>query len=318
MYAAMGRVVFGYFLIIPVSWATESLSGTHVKEFYQQAASHTQWTLAAVLFFSLVATIKFINLYINFAGYMHVVIGIGRMAGFQLPENFNHPFRSENMLDFWSRWHITLSEWFKFYLFNPLLKAVSGRWGSRERTPYLGVMTFFITFIVMGVWHGTSTIFLVYGLLLGLGVSANKLWQLQAVKVLGKAGYKDLCNNPLYRYFSRSATLGYFAVALTCIWIPPEVADYFTDAVGLGVGLSAIIALTVIYALALAFLDGAARLLRLGLYEPLAKLGLPHFTSIYGMSEVAMAVWTTVFIFIMLTLAALLNSPSPDFIYKGY
>ena len=60
-------------------------------------------------------------LYFNFSGYMDIVIGSGVLLGQSMPENFDKPFSARSFLEFWQRWHMTLSQWFKFYLFNPLL-----------------------------------------------------------------------------------------------------------------------------------------------------------------------------------------------------
>src|SRR3546814_7265352 len=105
---------------------------------------------------------------------MGVAIGLGRLLGIAIPENFNRPELARNFLEFWSRWHITLSDWFKFYVFNPVTKELLRIADRPTLTPWLGAVGFFLTFFVMGVWHGTSATFVVYGLLLGLGVSLNK------------------------------------------------------------------------------------------------------------------------------------------------
>jgi D-alanyl-lipoteichoic acid acyltransferase DltB (MBOAT superfamily) len=158
------------------------------------------------------ASLFLLHLYFNFAGYMNVVIGIGVLAGLRLPENFKDPFRTANFIDLWSRWHITLSEWFKIYLFNPLLKAMGRRWADAVPMAYLGAISFFITFAVMGIWHGTTGYFLVFGLLLGLGVSVNRLWQIVAAKRLGRDKYRLLCERAIYADASRSTAIAFFSM----------------------------------------------------------------------------------------------------------
>jgi D-alanyl-lipoteichoic acid acyltransferase DltB (MBOAT superfamily) len=169
--------------------------------------------------FSAAAVLYTLYLYFNFSGYMDIVIGLGGLLGQTLPENFREPFAARNFLDFWTRWHITLSEWFKTYLFNPLLKALAGRFRSPAAMPWLGVFCFFVTFLVMGLWHGTTTVFVAYGLLLGFAAGANKLWQLVMTRRLGKAGYRALAEQGVYRALCRGATFAYFALALTCLWV---------------------------------------------------------------------------------------------------
>jgi alginate O-acetyltransferase complex protein AlgI len=70
---------------------------------------------------------------------------------------------------------MTLSQWFKFYLFNPLLMLRMSAFPAPALTAYLGVVAFFVTFLVMGIWHGTTAVFVIYGLLMGAGASINKI-----------------------------------------------------------------------------------------------------------------------------------------------
>jgi D-alanyl-lipoteichoic acid acyltransferase DltB (MBOAT superfamily) len=158
-------------------------------------------------------------LYANFAGYMDIVIGIGGLIGQELPENFDRPFQSRNLLELWTRWHITLSQWFRTYVFNPLLKVLAARVTSAKLAPYLAVVAFFVTFLLMGVWHGATSVFVLYGLFMGAGASINKLWQVLAVKRWGKARYKAWCEMPPVIYLARGTTFAYFAFGLTCLWL---------------------------------------------------------------------------------------------------
>ena len=172
-------------------------------------------------------------LYFNFSGYMDVVIGAGKLLRIDLPENFNHPFHASDFLDLWSRWHITLSEWFKFYVFNPFLKALTSRWNSSCLEPYFGVAAFFLTFLVMGLWHGTTGIFFFYGLFLGFGVSANKLYQVLMTKRLGKKNHQHLIHFIPYVYGCRGLTFAYFAIAVTCFWVDVNQLRVLAQALGL-------------------------------------------------------------------------------------
>ncbi len=192
-----------------------------------------------------------IYLYANFAGYMDVIIGFAALMGLRLPENFDRPFAARSFLEFWSRWHITLSDWFKFYVFNPILKALTERWGGPKRLPYLAALAFFVTFVLMGVWHGTSGNYLFYGVWLGVGVSANKLWEVWLRKRLGRAGYAALGESRLYGAAGAGLTFSYFSIALTCVWMDPaRVLWYFGHlgafglaAVWVGVGAVAVVIL---------------------------------------------------------------------------
>jgi D-alanyl-lipoteichoic acid acyltransferase DltB (MBOAT superfamily) len=147
----------------------------------------------------------------------------------EIPENFNRPYLATNFLDFWSRWHITLSEWFKFYLFNPLTKELLRVVDRPALAPWLGAVGFFVTFFVMGLWHGTSDRFVVYGLLLGAGVSLNKAWQVALTKRMGRRPYAALCARRWYRILARSLALSYFAFALILIWFDLDALWYLAQ-----------------------------------------------------------------------------------------
>ena len=95
-------------------------------------------------------------LYANFSGYIDIVIAIARLMRVRLPENFDRPFSASSFLDFWSRWHITLSTWLKTYVYNPLLLALMRRFSSIALQQFLGVFCFFVTFFLVGLWHGRT------------------------------------------------------------------------------------------------------------------------------------------------------------------
>lgn len=171
-------------------------------------------------------------LYANFSGSIDVVLGLGRLFGLALPENFDRPFRAGNLLELWNRWHITLSQWFKFYLFNPLLKLFGRFGGTPTAMLWAGVAGYFMTFFLMGVWHGTSWAFVAYGALLGAGVAGTKLYESLATRRLGKKGLASLRGRLPYAAAARGFTFAYFAVALALWWLPP--AKFFTAGTLLG------------------------------------------------------------------------------------
>ena len=120
------------------------------------------WTLALMLY----CYIFF--LYANFSGYCDLVIAAGSLLGYKIPENFNYPFLARNILDYWSRWHITLGHWIRDYLFTPIYKGGATRFPAH--TSAVAVFGYFVAFTVAGVWHGSTWNFLVYGLLHGIGI----------------------------------------------------------------------------------------------------------------------------------------------------
>lgn len=96
-----------------------------------------------------------LQIYFDFAGYSNMAIGMGRMFGFELPRNFNYPYVAESITEFWRRWHITLSQWFRDYVYIPL----GGNRVSRLRT-YLNL---WIVFLLCGLWHGAALTFVFWG-----------------------------------------------------------------------------------------------------------------------------------------------------------
>src|SRR5208282_517472 len=138
------------------------------------------------LFAAIQLTVAYpIFLYANFSGYIDIVIAMARLMRVRLPENFDRPFSASSFLDFWNRWHITLSNWLKTYVFNPLLIALMRRISSSKMQPFLGVFCFFVTFFLVGIWHGRTSEFVIFGALQGGGVAINKLWQLCLSRTMG-------------------------------------------------------------------------------------------------------------------------------------
>jgi alginate O-acetyltransferase complex protein AlgI len=103
-----------------------------------------------------------LQIYLDFSGYTDMAIGIGKMLGFKLPENFNFPYVSKSISDFWRRWHITLGAWFRTYLFIPLEF-------SRKKAKFLRQQTnLLIVFFLTGLWHGADWNFVIWGAYYGV------------------------------------------------------------------------------------------------------------------------------------------------------
>lgn len=190
--------------------------------------------LVPAFYYALAAPLYFLFLYANFSGYMDMAIAIARLFGIILPENFNKPFHAANFQDFWSRWHMTLSDWFKVYAFNPLLKRLMRWFPARAAEPYLGVATLFVIFLTLGMWHGASWEFMLCGLLFASGVAANKLYQVEMIRRLGKKPFRALTARPLYVWAARGLTLAWFAVCLTTFWRPVAGIGALTLQMGIG------------------------------------------------------------------------------------
>ena len=157
-------------------------------------------------------------LYANFSGYIDIVIALARLMRVRLPENFDRPFSATSFIDFWNRWHITLSTWLRTYVYNPLLVALMRRIPSLAMEPFLAVFCFFVTFFLVGVWHGRTSEFVFFGVLQGGGVAINKLWQLGLARALGMKRYRTLARSPAYVSLARGLTFSWFAFTLFWFW----------------------------------------------------------------------------------------------------
>lgn len=108
-------------------------------------------------------------IYFDFAGYTDIAIGLGLLVGIQLPENFNRPYLKPNLTQFWNNWHITLTQWFRAYFFNPFTRALRSRYRNLS-VGWIVLITQLSTMILIGLWHGVSWNFVLWGLWHGLGL----------------------------------------------------------------------------------------------------------------------------------------------------
>jgi alginate O-acetyltransferase complex protein AlgI len=109
------------------------------------------------------------QIFLDFSGYTDIAIGLGCWLGINLPENFNHPYLKPNLTQFWNNWHMTLTQWFRAYYFNPLTRAMRG---SKKPLPawFILLFTQVTTMVLIGMWHGITWSFIVWGLWQGIGL----------------------------------------------------------------------------------------------------------------------------------------------------
>ena len=129
-----------------------------------------------------------LQIYYDFSGYSDMAIGLGRIFGFYYEENFNYPYLSSSITEFWRRWHISLSTWFRDYLYIPL--------GGNRKGLGRTCVNLFIVFLATGLWHGASMTFIIWGIYHGLFILSERLW---LKKVLDRNPVKFL--NHLYAMF---------------------------------------------------------------------------------------------------------------------
>src|SRR5436309_2300370 len=143
-----------------------------------------------------------LQLYFDFSGYSDMAVGLAWLIGFRFPQNFNSPFKAQNISDFWRRWHMSLSAWFRDYLFIPL--------GGSRRGPARTTMNLVLTMVLAGLWHGAAWTFVVWGLFHGVLLGTHGL--------LRKVGL-----TPSSLLFNRTVTF-LFVVAAFVVFRAPDLS----------------------------------------------------------------------------------------------
>ncbi len=159
------------------------------------------------------------QIYFDFSGYSDMAIGLGKMLGFTFPENFNHPYISASVTEFWRRWHMTLGSWFREYVYIPL---GGNRKGLRRQ-----MVNILVVWMLTGIWHGAGWNFLLWGLWFALWLILEKAFLARVLSVLPKA-FGILYNSLIVLF-------GWVFFALEK---PGQVGDYLGAMFGGGSGLS--------------------------------------------------------------------------------
>lgn len=159
------RLVIGLFkkFVVADCLALIALNSTNAAQLQS-----TGWTWVMLYAYSL-------QIYFDFSGYTDIALGIARWMGFRLPENFNHPYLKPNLTQFWNNWHMTLTQWFRAYFFNPVTRAL--RSGKRPLpVGWVILVTQLATMILIGLWHGITWNFVLWGAWHGVGLYVNNRW----------------------------------------------------------------------------------------------------------------------------------------------
>lgn len=114
------------------------------------------------------------QIYFDFSGYSDMAIGLGKMFGFHFPKNFDYPYMSKNVTEFWRRWHMTLGGWFRDYVYIPL--------GGNRKGIILQIRNILVVWMLTGIWHGASYNFILWGLYYGVFLIIEKVWLLKWLK----------------------------------------------------------------------------------------------------------------------------------------
>ena len=133
----------------------------------------------SVLFYWLNAVAFSLQIYFDFSGYSDMAIGLGKIFGFNFPENFDHPFVSRSITEFWRRWHMTLGSWFRDYVYIPL--------GGNRVSALKWVRNIAVVWILTGFWHGAQWNFVLWGVFFGVVLAIEKLWLGRIIEKMPKA-----------------------------------------------------------------------------------------------------------------------------------
>jgi alginate O-acetyltransferase complex protein AlgI len=155
--SGLRRMAWGFFKKLVVA----DRLALYVNDVYADPQAHTGPQLAlATLFFAF-------QIYCDFSGYSDIAVGSARVMGFRLMENFDRPYASRSIAEFWTRWHISLSHWFRDYVYIPLGGSRCGAWRHARNL--------MLTFALSGLWHGAAWTYVAWGLLNGLYLVAGQL-----------------------------------------------------------------------------------------------------------------------------------------------
>jgi D-alanyl-lipoteichoic acid acyltransferase DltB (MBOAT superfamily) len=146
----------------------DTLAWFALSDGFAQYVHSTGWMWVLLYAYSL-------RIYFDFSGYTDIAIGLARLMGIRLPENFNAPYLKPNLTQFWNSWHMTLTQWFRSYFFNPIT-----RWMRSVKRPIPQVLMILLaqvaTMVLIGLWHGMTLSFLFWGLWHGIGLFIHNRW----------------------------------------------------------------------------------------------------------------------------------------------
>lgn len=169
-------MVWGYFMKLCIA----DRAALYVDAVFNNLEHHSGSSV------SLASFLFTMQIYCDFCGYSLIAIGVAKVIGFDLMENFHRPYFSTNIKNFWKRWHISLSTWFMDYVYIPL--------GGNRCSMRRHLLNLFITFVVSGMWHGANWTFLIWGAYHGVLIVINTLWHKFGPKISYCAPLQRLVN----------------------------------------------------------------------------------------------------------------------------
>jgi D-alanyl-lipoteichoic acid acyltransferase DltB (MBOAT superfamily) len=163
--------------------------------------------------------VHYLWFYLDFSGYSDIAVGIGKLMGVRTPENFDKPYLARNMIDFWDRWHISLSLWVRRNLFIPMQLAMARRTRGK-RALLIATVAFTVSFLLCGLWHGISWPYFAWGAMHALGLVVTNTYRHHLTKRLGTKGVKAYKEKLIYRLLGQFITFQWVAFSLLVIAYP--------------------------------------------------------------------------------------------------
>jgi D-alanyl-lipoteichoic acid acyltransferase DltB (MBOAT superfamily) len=170
-------------------------------------------------YFLIEAQVFYIWLYLDFSGLSDIAVGIGGLLGLQTPENFNHPYLARNMINFWERWHISLSQFIRRHLYIPIQLGLMRQTAGRMPL-WCSTVAFTASFALCGLWHAGTLRFLIWGLLNAFGLVVTNFYRHYLTLYLGAKGIKRYLANRSVRILATVVTFEFVVFSLVFIEVP--------------------------------------------------------------------------------------------------
>ncbi|WP_422925773.1 MBOAT family O-acyltransferase [Singulisphaera sp. PoT] len=165
------------------------------------------------------AQLNYIWIYLDFSAYSDIALGLGSLMGVATPINFNRPYLARNVIDYWERWHISLSLFIRRHLFTPiqlwLMRSTDGRFPIASAS-----IAFFVSFLLCGLWHSVGPVWLIWGVLHALALIVCNLYKSFLLKRLGRNGVKNYLANPWIRVAAIFLTFEFIAAVSVVVTYP--------------------------------------------------------------------------------------------------
>ena len=205
-----GQIALGLFhkFILADALSKMALSAQNAGQFIR-----TGWAWAALFAYSL-------QIFFDFSGYSEIAVGLGILFGIRLPKNFDHPYLKGDLTKFWSSWHMTLTQWIRSYVFNPLTRSLRSKREHPLPQWLIILITQLTTMLLIGLWHGVSVNFVIWGLWHGIGLFIHQLYSRRTGALLRE---RSAAFQKVYTVFSTALTILY--VSLGWVWfVVPDFA----------------------------------------------------------------------------------------------